>query len=203
MAQESAKSATSGLRVILAKERRCYFAGSSTSCKITRLSQNGLSYFFCQASDSRLNNATAVLRGLIYLLIDQRPSLAAHVQEEHSRTGKTLFEDTNAWVALSKIFVQLLQDPKLNTTWLAIDALDECIIDLENLLDLITQTSSISTPVKWVVSSRNWPSIEERLGRAGQKVTLSLELNALSVANAVEHFHRIQSASTYRAKKIH
>ena len=153
-----------------------------------KIESNGLSYFFCQASDTRLNNATAVLRGLIYLLIDQRPSLAPHVQDEYSRAGKTLFEDTNAWVALSKIFIQLLQDPKLNTTWLAIDALDECIVDLENLLDLIAQTSSTSTPVKWVVSSRNWPSIEERLSRAGQKVTLSLELNALSVANAVDTF---------------
>jgi hypothetical protein len=30
-----------------------------------------LSYFFCQATDSRINNATAVLRGLIYLLVSQ------------------------------------------------------------------------------------------------------------------------------------
>jgi hypothetical protein len=30
-----------------------------------------LSYFFCQATDSRINNATAVLRGLIYVLVDQ------------------------------------------------------------------------------------------------------------------------------------
>ena len=29
-----------------------------------------LSYFFCQATDARINNATAVLRGLIYMLID-------------------------------------------------------------------------------------------------------------------------------------
>ena len=27
-----------------------------------------LAYFFCQATDSRINNATIVLRGLIYLL---------------------------------------------------------------------------------------------------------------------------------------
>ena len=153
-----------------------------------KFESNGLSYFFCQASDSRLNNATAVLRGLIYLLIDQRPSLVLHIQEEYSRAGKALFEDTNAWVTLSKIFVQLLRDPKLNTTWLAIDALDEYTVDLENLLDLIAQTSSMSSPAKWVVSSRNWLSIRERLGRAGQKVTLSLELNALSVANAVDAF---------------
>jgi hypothetical protein len=37
-----------------------------------------LSYFFCQATDSRINNPTAVLRGLIYLLISQQPSLIAH-----------------------------------------------------------------------------------------------------------------------------
>lgn len=29
-----------------------------------------LSYFFCQVTDSRINNATAVLRGLIYLLVN-------------------------------------------------------------------------------------------------------------------------------------
>jgi hypothetical protein len=29
-----------------------------------------LLYFFCQATDSCINNAAAVLRGLIYLLID-------------------------------------------------------------------------------------------------------------------------------------
>ena len=29
-----------------------------------------LSYFFCQATDSRINRATAMLRGLIYLLVD-------------------------------------------------------------------------------------------------------------------------------------
>jgi hypothetical protein len=28
-----------------------------------------LSYFFCQATDSRINNATAVLRGLLYMLV--------------------------------------------------------------------------------------------------------------------------------------
>jgi len=31
-----------------------------------------LSYFFCQGTDSRLNNATAVLRGLMYQLLMQQ-----------------------------------------------------------------------------------------------------------------------------------
>jgi NACHT domain len=39
-----------------------------------------LSYFFCQATDSRLNNASAVLRGLIYMLV--RKTAGAHVAFE-------------------------------------------------------------------------------------------------------------------------
>jgi hypothetical protein len=29
-----------------------------------------LSYFFCQAADSRISNATTVLRGLLFLLVE-------------------------------------------------------------------------------------------------------------------------------------
>ncbi|KAF7506294.1 Vegetative incompatibility protein HET-E-1 [Endocarpon pusillum] len=47
-----------------------------------------LSYFFCQATDSRLNSATAVLRGLIYLLVDQQPSTISYVQKKHDIPAK-------------------------------------------------------------------------------------------------------------------
>jgi hypothetical protein len=67
-----------------------------------------LSYFFCQATDRRLDNATAVLRGLLYLIVDQQPSLVSHVRKKHDRTGKELFEDVNAWAALSEIFANIL-----------------------------------------------------------------------------------------------
>ena len=143
-----------------------------------------LSYFFCQAADSRINNATAVLRGLIYLLVDQQPSLISHVQKKYDHSGKGLFEDANAWAALSEILTDVLQDPSLNSTVLIIDALDECVTDRAQLLDLIVQISSESH-FKWIVSSRNWPEIEKRLEIAGEKVNLCLELNPESVSAAV------------------
>ncbi|KAK4248937.1 hypothetical protein C7999DRAFT_30627 [Corynascus novoguineensis] len=143
-------------------------------------------YFFCHATDSRINNATAVLRGLIYMLIDQQPSLLSIVRTEYDRAGETLFNDANAWDALSRIFTNILQDPSLRTTYLVIDALDECVTNLSQLLDLIAQKSSKSSRVKWIVSSRNWPQIEERLDTATEKARLSLELNAESVASAVD-----------------
>ncbi|ORY15390.1 NACHT domain-domain-containing protein [Clohesyomyces aquaticus] len=149
---------------------------------------DNLSYFFCQATDSRINNATAVLRGLLYLLVVQQPSLISHIRKKHDHAGKALFEDVNAWIALSEIFTSILQDPNLGSTYLAVDALDECMVDLLKLLDFIAQQSSASPRVKWIVSSRNWPAIEERLAKAGQRVRLSLELNAESVSAAVGVF---------------
>ncbi|KAK4139205.1 uncharacterized protein C8A04DRAFT_33317, partial [Dichotomopilus funicola] len=147
-----------------------------------------VAYFFCQATDSRINNATAVLRGLIYLLLDQQPSLLSHVRSEYDRAGETLFQDANTWDALSRILANILRDPSLRTTYFLIDALDECVTDLPQLLDLIAQKSSGSPRVKWIVSSRNWPEIEERLETATEKARLSLELNAQSVTTAVNAY---------------
>ena len=107
-----------------------------------------LSYFFCQATDSRINSATTVLRGLIYLLVDQQPSLVSHVQRSYDIAGKALFEDANAWVTLTKIFSSILYDLNLLTTYLIVDTLNECVVDLLRLLGFIAQTSSVSTRVK-------------------------------------------------------
>ena len=71
-----------------------------------------------------------------------------------------------------------------------IDALDECTIGLSQLLEFIVKKSSVSPRVKWLVSSRNWPPIEERLDQARSKVRLCLELNAESVSIAVDIYIR-------------
>jgi hypothetical protein len=153
-----------------------------------------VSFFFCQATDVRINHATAVLRGLIFILVDQQPSLIFHIRQLYDKIGKKLFEDQNAWVALSKIFVSILEDPLLSSTYLIIDALEDCTTDRALLLDLVAQKSSVYPYVKWIVSSRNWPDIEEGLNIASQKLKVSLELNEKSVAEAVTAFihHKVQ-----------
>jgi hypothetical protein len=87
-----------------------------------------LSYFFCQGTDARINSATAVLQGLLYMLVTQQPSLTSHIRKKHDHAGKALFEDTNAWVALSEIFTSIMQDRGLKTTYLVVDALDKCVV---------------------------------------------------------------------------
>ncbi|KAF2191904.1 hypothetical protein K469DRAFT_555284, partial [Zopfia rhizophila CBS 207.26] len=78
---------------------------------------------------------------------------------------------------------------------------DECVSDLPKLLDFVAQRSSATSRVKWVISSRNWPDIEERLVRAGHKVRLSLELNAESVSTAVNIFIEQKVSQLAQQKK--
>ncbi|KAK4234131.1 WD40-repeat-containing domain protein [Achaetomium macrosporum] len=160
-----------------------------------------ISFFFCQATDARINNATAVLRGLVYMLVTQQPAFISHVRESYDGFGEQRFKDSNSWVALSKIFTSILGDSRLRRAYLIVDALDECTQDLSLLLDLITQKSSLYPNVKWIVSSRNWPSIEKDLDTATQKVRLSLELNEASVSAAVTTYVRFKVEALAKRNK--
>ncbi|PKK50457.1 hypothetical protein CI102_5179, partial [Trichoderma harzianum] len=159
-----------------------------------------LSYFFCQATELQLSNATAVLRGLIYMIIMQRPALISHVRKKYDHSGKKLFEDGNNWEALSKTLLAILNDPSLTDAILIIDALDECVKGLSHLLEFINQ-ASCSSRTKWIVSSRNWPTIEESLEDAMHRVKLCLELNESLVSTAVQSFirYKVQHLATKKS----
>ncbi|KAI8166258.1 hypothetical protein K4K49_013227 [Colletotrichum sp. SAR 10_70] len=161
-----------------------------------------MAYFFCQATDGRLNNPMAVLRGLVYMLLVQKPSLVASIRQKYDHAGKQLFEGVNAWDALSTIFLDLLESPSLKRVYLIIDALDECETNLTQLLRLVVQlSSSSSSSMRLIVSSRNWPIIEEALSDATQKTRLSLELNRQSVSIAVGRYIRFKTEQLARLKR--
>lgn len=150
-----------------------------------------IAYFFCQETDSRINNATAVLRGLIYMLVKSQESLLVHVWKEYEHAGEQLFKDCNAFTALSRILTAIIADSELKEAVLIIDALDECITDLQLLLELVVELSH--SKVRWIVSSRNWPEIDI-LQNAAQKHVLCLELNKDNISRAVKAFiaHKVK-----------
>lgn len=153
-------------------------------------SQHALSYFFCQATDSRINNATSVLRGLIYLLVDQKESLKRHVRIKWNHGSKSTFDPPNGWHVLCSMLNDILHDHS-EPTYLVIDALDECEdSSLSSLLNLIVSMASKFHHIKWLVSSRNLPDIERGLGGAniGGRLDISLEANAVFVSKAVANY---------------
>ncbi|KAH6955659.1 hypothetical protein BKA56DRAFT_638112 [Ilyonectria sp. MPI-CAGE-AT-0026] len=151
---------------------------------IDEISSHLLSFFFCQGSDSRFNSATAVLRGLIYLLLIQQETLALHLRKRYEHAHR-LFDDTNAFYTFSQVLVEILHDPSLRGAYSIIDGLDECQAGLPQLLDFIVRNTSIPR-VKWIVSSRNRYDIQQRLYLNNYRIRLSLEGNADDVSKAVE-----------------
>jgi hypothetical protein len=148
-----------------------------------------LSYFFCQNTVPELRSAVAVLRGLIYLLVVQRESLLRHVRKRYDDAGSRLFDGTNALYTLWGILSDISNDPSLTGICLMVDALDECEFDLNGLLTLITaRDSSLSSRVKWLVTSRNHPAIEEYLRSDELHLNTSLELNSSHISCAVDAF---------------
>ncbi|KAM0425292.1 hypothetical protein ACHAPT_009348 [Fusarium lateritium] len=158
--------------------------------ELTRESQYTLSYFFCQATDSRTNNPTSVLRGLVYLLVLQETTLTRHVRSKWDHGGKSAFDPPNGWYSLCNIFEDILHGHSKPTS-LIIDALDECEgSSLPLLLNLIVTTASKFPHIKWLVSSRNLPNIERGLGGANPsgRLDLTLEANAGPVSRAVAYY---------------
>ncbi|KAK2595026.1 hypothetical protein QQS21_007280 [Conoideocrella luteorostrata] len=153
--------------------------------ELEKSSPDTLSYFFCQATEGQYSNAVSVLRGLMYPLLIQHPSLIKHVREQFDLIGEKLFQGVNVWVYMVEIFMNMLTDPTSQDTILIVDALDECTTARYELLDFIIQsTQTPSSSVRWIISSRNWQEIETQL-RDAQKAQLHLELNNDSIARAV------------------
>ncbi|RYP69543.1 hypothetical protein DL771_006058 [Monosporascus sp. 5C6A] len=148
----------------------------------TKLGDSFLSFFFCQNTDNRLNNAVAILKGLIYLLLVQDGGLVSYLKSDYDRMGKEVFDvsnnNTNAFDALSNIFRQMIQHPRLETVYLAVDALDECEDGRSDFLGLIRETSLQENRLKWIVTSRNQVRVDESLA-------LSLEVNSEAVSQAI------------------
>lgn len=152
---------------------------------------NILSYFFCQATQETLSNATAVLRGLIYGLAKTYPQLDRHISEKYENGGgAAAFVGGTAWVVMRNILKAMLSDPRMDGVILVVDALDECVEGRQKLLEFICESSGAAdSRAKWIVSSRNWLDIEKGMGKVMKNTSkLSLELNDCLVSNAVRKY---------------
>ncbi|KAH8430190.1 uncharacterized protein LDX57_007860 [Aspergillus melleus] len=147
-----------------------------------------LSFFFCQATVPKLSNAHAVLRGLIYMLIDTQPSFLPHVRRRFKNTGEPRFGDAEAWTALCNMFFDILRDSSPDKIYIVVDALDECVQGQDKLLQFILQGTNEFPHVKWIISSRN--HVEQRTRLDGSQSILSLELqkNADLVSMAISAY---------------
>ena len=154
--------------------------------------------FFCQSTDIRLNNAVAILRGLIWKLGMDQPRLATILCQK-CESVQSLLEGPNAVFALFSALTLMLNEQPGTT--ILIDALDEYDSGsgLSQLLHLITKDASSSSKSKWLLSSRNNPDIRQQLESESQM--LSLELNGEHISQAVNAFVKQKTSELVSKKK--
>ncbi|CEI67695.1 Vegetative incompatibility protein HET-E-1 [Fusarium venenatum] len=180
--------------------------------RLDEMTPNLISCFFCQATENYQNDATAVLRGLIWSLACQHPDLITHVRTQFDNSGRKAFDGPNKWEVLSGILKKMVSDRDNHVpegTTIVIDALDECIKDNDKLLDLIVDIcADKDSRIKWIVSSRNWVEIEDTImdeSISPRRLILSLEDNEeveQSIKKAVDAFikHKVEEL---KKKKKH
>ena len=149
-----------------------------------------LSYFFCRATDERQDTATAVLKGLIWMLLHQNRSLIRHL-DRFDDQGPKSFGDRQAFDKLKDLFISIVDDPRLGRTYLVIDGLDECRRQkpgLGELLRLISETLKKTSQIKWLVSSRNETIIDAVMRKQSAAIQIRLENSkyAGSVETAID-----------------
>lgn len=151
-----------------------------------------LIYFFCQGTNSALNSATAVLRGLICRFVKEYPPLISYLEKAYVDSGSKLL-DHNAFFALSHVLSQMLSDERIPQTYIVIDALDECEADPLSLLDFIIEKSArqVGIKSKWIISSRPIERIERKLAPIVSErgfMALALGENQEQLTDAVNAF---------------
>ncbi|KAF9891463.1 hypothetical protein FE257_003929 [Aspergillus nanangensis] len=132
--------------------------------------QKTLAYFFCDSSSETRRTAVAILRGLIYQLVKQRPSLLRLVLPAYQVRKESL---GTSFDALWAILMELGKDTSTEI-YCVIDALDECEPESQQtLLDQIYQSlrmdSARSSRVRLLITSRPYPEISEYLLRFNHK----------------------------------
>ncbi|KAH7126548.1 hypothetical protein B0J13DRAFT_565635 [Dactylonectria estremocensis] len=130
-------------------------------------------YFFRSTGNQFLNSATSALRSLIWMLVQDQWHLLSHVRKAYKKHGSGLFDDNTAFVRLTAIFEDILNDSQLSPAYFVVDALNECNSGLKALLDDVILPSAKSSKVKWLVSS-SWERISWEKLQQAQKRTVSL-----------------------------
>lgn len=153
------------------------------------VSERGIvSYFFCQRTDQRINNAISLLKGLIHMLADQEPSLKPF-RDETVVVGSS--KDSNyvsAVFSLSDTLLRALQGIQ-TPVYLIIDALDECEKKGRGqVLGEIPKIASQCPHVRWLVSSRDDNQIRDIFQSKNNSTRLEVELDQKTMSAAVDMY---------------
>ena len=153
-------------------------------------SPRNVAFFFADASSTSQRSAVMLLRGLLYQILNQNPSLFKHAQVHWKRTAERAFEELGL---LWRICTACFDDPILENAVFVLDALDECAApDCEHLLTWITQYHENRpaglTQVKFFFTSRPEIRIADILDTSAIRIRLEIHDDTDWLSKDIEVF---------------
>jgi hypothetical protein len=99
--------------------------------------------YFCDYKDDKRNTAVAIIRGMIFQLLQIRPKLIDDILPSFQIQKESLFTDSS-FQTLWRIFEKMLRNPSIGTVYWVLDGLDEC--DSASLKELLRRIATLFSP---------------------------------------------------------
>ena len=130
-----------------------------------------LSFSF-ERSTRWFHGIIAALQDLIWHIIANQPPLIRHLEATSINTGRKRFEHPNDFLALSRVFYDMILDPLFPQTYCIVDFTHRITRGTTNqrtndLVDLIIRSTSISNKIRWLVTGDIGELTEREFTRYG------------------------------------
>ena len=172
--------------------------------KIAKASQNQVFLqYFCDNKDEKRNTAVAILRGLIYQLLQSRQQLFDHILPTFRIQSESLLSFEPLW----RIFESMICDSTLETTYCVLDGLDECDqTSLEVILGRFTALLSRKTNgstachLNLLIVSRDLPDCIPELLSSFPRISLDPDADT-EINNDIDLFIKTKATELSRRKQ--
>ncbi|KAF2279455.1 uncharacterized protein EI97DRAFT_492076 [Westerdykella ornata] len=148
-------------------------------------------FFFCDDTVKSQRDAIAILRGILYQILQQHRKLIKHVKSRLELDGPSL---VNSFPALWELFLKIVVDSTPGTIGIIVDAIDECEIRTRNnflnaIMQLVNEPQDVHRQsrncIKFLITSR--PSLGNSYNLTGlMKNRLEIEQNHCNVSKDVK-----------------
>ncbi|KAF2029167.1 hypothetical protein EK21DRAFT_68331 [Setomelanomma holmii] len=163
-------------------------------------------FFFCDDKIKSQRDANAILRGILYQILQQHRKLIKHVKSRFELDGPSL---ANSFPALWEIFLKIVADSTYGAIGVIVDAIDECEARtrksfLNAMMQLVNEAQDVRRKprncIKFLITSR--PSLGNSYNLTGvMKNRLSIDQNQGNVSEDVKLV--IRSKVSEIANKFH
>ncbi|KFY68330.1 hypothetical protein V498_10663 [Pseudogymnoascus sp. VKM F-4517 (FW-2822)] len=157
--------------------------------------------YFCDNKSDKRNTGVAIIRGLLFQLLQLQPKLVEYILPRFEVEKESLFTLEALW----RIFEAMICDTTLGTVYCVLDGLDECeesslLVLLEKLEALFSADSSSTHRLKLLIVSRDHPEFILEILSQFPCIRLDTHTN-MEIDTDVRHFIEVRVDELAAKKK--